>query len=103
VDDLTCLARAEPLPGQWLGMVVPKRHARPAVMRTLFKRQIRAVMAEHAASLPPGLWIVRLRAGFDRRKFVSASSQALRRAAHAELVGAFGAVVRGTRRRGTAE
>ena len=60
-------------------------------MRTLFKRQIRAVMAEHVDRLPPGLWVVRLRAGFDRRRFVSASSEPLRRAARAELMGAFDA------------
>jgi ribonuclease P protein component len=35
--------------------------------------------------LPGGLWVIRLRAPFDRAHFVSASSDALRRAAHAEL------------------
>lgn len=71
--------------GCWLGTVVPKRHARRAVTRNLFKRQIRAVFETGAAALPPGLWVVRLRAPFDRKQFVSASSDALRCAARAEL------------------
>jgi ribonuclease P protein component len=69
----------------WLGAVVPKRHARRSVTRTLLKRQIRAIVTGHVADLPGGLWVVRLRAPFDRAHFVSASSDALKRAAHAEL------------------
>ncbi|HEV6967998.1 MULTISPECIES: ribonuclease P protein component [Roseateles] len=75
--------------GCWLGMVVPKRHARRAVTRTLLKRQIRAAFAA-AAGLPPGLWVVRLRSPFDRQQFPSAASDALRQAAHAELAQLFG-------------
>jgi len=71
--------------GAWLGCVVPKRHARRAVTRTLLKRQIRS--AASAAALPPGLWIVRLRAGFDRLAFPSAASEALRQASRGELDG----------------
>ncbi|MEF7616819.1 ribonuclease P protein component [Aquincola sp. MAHUQ-54] len=71
--------------GHWLGLVVPKRHARRAVTRTLLKRQIRAAMGEHAADLAPGLWVVRLRAPFDVRQFRSAASGVLREAARAEL------------------
>lgn len=67
----------------WLGCVVPKRYARRAVTRTLLKRQIRSV-AESAA-LPPGLWVVRMRAGFDRVAFPSAASEALRDTARGEL------------------
>lgn len=81
VDDLPLQAPA----GRWLGLVVPKRHARRAVTRTLLKRQIRAVVGEQAEQLPPGLWVVRLRAPFDVRQFRSAASQALRDAARAEL------------------
>lgn len=73
------------LEGRWLGTVVPKRHARRAVTRNLLKRQMRAVMQDHGAQLPPGLWVLRLKAPFDRQQFVSASSQALREAARAEL------------------
>ena len=69
----------------WLGAVVPKRHARRSVTRTLLKRQIRAVMAGQAAGLAEGLWVVRLRAPFDRQHFVSAASDELKRAARAEL------------------
>ena len=68
--------------GAWLGCVVPKRHARRAVTRTLLKRQIRS--AASGAALPPGLWVVRLRAGFDRTGFRSAASEALRRLARGE-------------------
>lgn len=84
------LIEQTPLQGCWLGMVVPKRHARRAVTRSLLKRQIRAAFAAlpaegGRAALPPGLWVVRLRAPFDRKQFPSASSDALRLAARAEL------------------
>jgi ribonuclease P protein component len=69
----------------WLGAVVPKRHARRSVTRTLLKRQIRAVVTGHAASLAGGLWVVRLRAPFDRTRFVSAASDELKAVARAEL------------------
>ena len=69
--------------GSWLGCVVPKRHARRAVTRTLLKRQIRSAAAE--ARLAPGLWVIRLRAGFDRAAFPSAASNALQTAARGEL------------------
>jgi ribonuclease P protein component len=68
----------------WLGAVVPKRHARHAVTRTLLKRQIRAAM-QRRSDLPGGLWVVRVRAPFDRVAFVSAASDALRQAATTEL------------------
>ena len=90
VDDLlrndpqTSLPPAsERLFGAWLGCVVPKRHARRAVTRTLLKRQIRSAATRIA--LPPGLWIVRLRVGFDRVAFPSAISEALSRTARDEL------------------
>jgi ribonuclease P protein component len=50
----------------------------------LLKRQIRAAIGRHA-SLPSGLWVVRLRAPFARGEFISAASDALRRIAHDEL------------------
>ncbi|MFT7722191.1 MAG: ribonuclease P protein component [Roseateles sp.] len=70
--------------GCWVGMVVPKRHAKRSVTRQLLKRQIRAAFAERPG-MPPGLWVVRLRAPFDRQQFPSAASDALRRAVRAEL------------------
>jgi ribonuclease P protein component len=71
----------------WLGMVVPKRHARRAVTRNLIKRQIREAIAsaDRVAALPPGLWVVRLRAGFEAQRFSSPASDTLRDAAAAEL------------------
>jgi len=78
-------ASAVSVAGQWLGLVVPKRHARRAVTRTLIKRQMRAAMAEGACALPPGLWVLRLKSGFDLRDFPSAASDALRASARAEL------------------
>lgn len=71
----------------WLGAVVPKRHARRSVTRTVLKRVVRAAFAQHAAVLAAGLWVVRLRAPFDVTQFPSADSTALRRAADDELVG----------------
>ena len=71
--------------GLWIGCVVPKRHARRAVTRNLLKRQIRASFARHAARLPGGMWLVRLRAGFATTEFVSARSAALAEAARLEL------------------
>ena len=88
VDDLP----AEP--SRRLGVVVPKRHARRAVTRSLLKRQIYAAGGRHAISLALGLWIVRLRAPFDRTRFVSAASPALREVARAELEDLFLAVSR---------
>ena len=73
-----------PVEGCWVGMVVPKRHAKRSVTRQLLKRQIRAAFAERPG-MPPGLWVVRLRSPFDRQKFPSAASDALRAAARAEL------------------
>lgn len=70
--------------GCWVGIVVPKRHAKRSVTRQLLKRQIRAAFAERPG-MPPGLWVVRLRSPFDRQKFPSAASDALRQAARAEL------------------
>ncbi|MFZ2990372.1 ribonuclease P protein component [Ideonella sp.] len=80
------LAVDESVPkGHWLGLVVPKRHAKRAVTRNLIKRQVRAAMQQHAASLPEGLWVVRLRAPFDKTRFPSPGSDALREDARAEI------------------
>ena len=71
--------------GCWLGCLVPKRHARRAVTRSLLKRQMRAAAERHADTLAPGLWLLRLRSGFATSQFPSASSEALREAARLEL------------------
>ena len=71
--------------GCWLGLVVPKRHAKRSVTRNLLKRQMREAMACQAGSLTPGLWVLRLKAPFDRKLFTSPASDPLRHAAHDEL------------------
>ena len=72
--------------------MVPKRHARRSVTRSLLTRQIRGALKRHAGALPAGLWLVRLRAGFAVTEFVSARSVALAHAARAELDGLLGKV-----------
>jgi ribonuclease P protein component len=64
---------------------VPKRWARRAVTRNAIKRQIYNVGAASETLLPPAAHVVRLRAGFDRKEFVSASSERLKAAVRAEL------------------
>ena len=79
---------AEPLfgtPVVWLGAMVPKRWARRAVTRNAIKRQIYTVSAASEASLPAAAHVVRLRSGFDRKVFVSATSDQLKAAVRAEL------------------
>jgi ribonuclease P protein component len=84
--DVTAVATlAGPPTDRWLGLVVPKRHAKRSVTRNLIKRQMRAVMAALADTLPPGLWVLRLKAPFDRKQFTSPASDALRLTAHDEL------------------
>jgi ribonuclease P protein component len=84
---------------RWLGLVVPKRHARRAVTRTLVKRQIRNVAAACAPQLEPGLWVVRQRSPFDPKQYPSAASDALKEAAREELRVLFERAVRGERDR----
>jgi ribonuclease P protein component len=84
---------------RWLGLVVPKRHAKRAVTRTLVKRQIRHVVAACATELEPGLWVVRQRSPFDPKQFPSAASDALKEAAREELRALFDRAVRGERDR----
>ena len=74
-----------PAPGAWLGAMVPKRWARRAVTRNAIKRQIYTVGGAPDAALPQAAHVVRLRAGFDRKEFVSATSDRLKAAVRAEL------------------
>ena len=74
-----------PLQGHWLGLVVPKKHARRSVTRNLIKRQMRAVMASACAALPAGLWVLRLKAPIDRKVYTSPASVPLLHAARDEL------------------
>ncbi len=76
--------------GAWLGVLVPKRWARRAVTRNTLRRQIYAVARELTAGLPQLPMVVRLRSGFSRDDFPSATSDALKREARAELLSLFG-------------
>lgn len=84
--------------GVWLGAVVPKRWARRAVTRNAIKRQIYTVGADFEAQLPAAAHVVRLRSGFDRKVFLSAVSDPLRRAVRDELHQLFGSAARRGRR-----
>lgn len=75
-----------PVTAPWLGVVLPKRWARRAVTRNTIRRQIYETARPLAAQLPAAVHVVRLRAGFSREQFTSASSDALKRAVRAELV-----------------
>ena len=82
------------LPGVWLGAMVPKRWARRAVTRNTIKRQIYTVGATFEQRLalvaPQSAHVVRLRSTFDRKQFVSATSDQLKQAVRAELLQLFG-------------
>ena len=82
------------VPGVWLGAMVPKRWARRAVTRNTIKRQIYAVAAGFEARMQPAAHVVRLRAAFDRKHFVSATSDTLKDAVRAELQQLFAAAER---------
>lgn len=73
----------------WLGLVVPKRHARRAVTRNLLKRQMRAQADGYRHRMPAGQWLVRLRAPFEPRLFPSAAPARLRDVARVELESVF--------------
>ena len=78
-----------PSVGVWIGAMVPKRWAKRAVTRNAIKRQIYNVSAEFESSLQPTAHLVRLRSGFDRTQFVSATSESLKAAVRAELLQLF--------------
>lgn len=69
----------------WIGALIPKRWAKRAVTRNAIKRQIYAVSSEIEASLTQAAHVVRLRSAFDRAKFPSATSDALKQAVRSEL------------------
>ena len=77
----------------WVGALVPKRWARRAVTRNTIKRQIYVVSADFEARLPQAAHVVRLRAEFSRKLFVSATSDALKHAVRAELTQLFSRAV----------
>jgi ribonuclease P protein component len=69
----------------WIGALVPKRWAKRAVTRNTIKRQIYTVSQAFESQLPAAAHVVRLRAGFDRARFVSATSAALKQEVRGEL------------------
>ena len=77
--------------------MVPKRWARRAVTRNAIKRQIYTVGATFEGHLPQAAHVVRLRTAFDRKQFVSATSEALKQAVRAELEQLFAAAERRSR------
>jgi ribonuclease P protein component len=69
----------------WMGAMVPKRWAKRAVTRNAIKRQIYCVSAEFKAELPVAAHVVRLRLGFDKKQFMSATSDLLKATVRQEL------------------
>jgi len=69
----------------WMGAMVPKRWAKRAVTRNAIKRQIYSVSTDFESELPVAGHVVRLRAGFDRKQFISATSDELKAAVRQEL------------------
>ena len=76
--------------GPWVGVVIPKRWAKRAVTRNMVKRQIYALAQERLQVLPRAGLVVRLRNGFDRKQFISATSDALKAAVRTELQQLYG-------------
>ena len=87
----------QPYPQCWLGPLVPKRWAKRSVTRHAVKRQVYAVAQDFAPQferLPKAAFVVRLRAGFDHKQFVSATSDVLKAAVRAELQQLYASAVR---------
>ena len=81
-----------PVSDTWVGVVLPKRWAKRAVTRNAIRRQVYEVSRLAADLLPPVALVVRLRSGFSREQFVSATSEGLKRAVRAELTQLLGRV-----------
>lgn len=69
----------------WLGALLPKRWAKHASTRNAIRRQVYQAGRQFEPTLRCAAHLVRLRAGFDRARFRSASSDALKQAVRAEL------------------
>lgn len=74
-----------PVQDAWMGAMVPKRLAKRAVTRNTIKRQIYAVSADFSQQYPLAAFVVRLRRGFSRAEFISASSAKLKLAVREEV------------------
>lgn len=73
--------------------MAPKRWAKRAVTRNTIKRQVYCLGAEFAPLLKEKAHLIRLRRDFDRKVFVSATSDALKAAVRSELMDLFGQIV----------
>ena len=73
----------------WIGAMVPKRWAKRAVTRNTIRRQIYCVGESFGDRLLPQAHVVRLRKGFDRAIFTSATSEVLKQAVRAEIESLF--------------
>jgi len=76
----------------WLGAMVPKRWARRAVTRNTIKRQVYTLGQVEQGPLAQAAHVVRLRSGFDRQRFPSATSDALKTTVRRELQELFGQI-----------
>jgi ribonuclease P protein component len=69
----------------WMGAMVPKRWAKRAVTRNAIKRQVYAISLDFESLLAQAAHVVRLRAGFEKTRYVSATSDALKSSVRTEL------------------
>jgi len=72
--------------------MVPKRWARRAVTRNTIKRQVYTLGQVEQGPLAQAAHVVRLRSGFDRQRFPSATSDALKTTVRRELQELFGQI-----------
>jgi ribonuclease P protein component len=79
--------------GVWLAAMVPKRWAKRAVTRNTIRRQIYSVSADFESALSEAAHVIRLRSGFDRTLFPSATSEKLKSTVRQELQQLFAAAV----------
>ena len=77
----------------WVGAMAPKRWAKRAVTRNAIKRQIYQVIQAFEPRFPQAAHVVRLRGVFDRKLFISATSELLKLAVRTELEQLFGMAV----------
>ena len=79
------LAAMAKIGGVWVGAVLPKRCAKRAVTRNTIKRQVFSVGQDFEPLMADVALVIRLRAGFDKSRFASASSAPLKAAIRLEL------------------
>lgn len=75
-----------PSTSAWVGALVPKRWAKRAATRNAIRRQIYQNSLLQGSVFTGVAFVVRLRAAFERARFKSASSDALKQAVQDELI-----------------